>query len=156
MRTGLLFMYMTHDSFLYRKLSEATQLSDFVARYTLYQHEISKKRDPLTHENAVRKVSDAFINYDIPSHRGIQWGNYMGLLMFTKYYLRIQKVILRTMRDSPADALLMLALNNYMDALPMLYDSGFLGDSYGSGLFHSGAVEFPGTLDELMTVNTVL
>lgn len=156
MRTGLRFMYMTHDSFLYRKLSEATQLSDFVARYTLYQHEISKKRDPLTHENAVRKVSDAFINYDIPSHRGIQWGNDMGLLMFTKYYLRIQKVILRTMRDAPADALAMLALNHYMDALPMLYDSGFLGDSYGSGLFHGGALEFPGTLDELMTVNAVL
>lgn len=148
--------YMAHDTFLYRMLSEATQLSDFVARYTLYQHEVSKRKNPLTHDEAVRKVSDAFINYDIPSHRKLQWGNDMGLVMFTKYYIRIQKVILRTMRDSPGNALAMLMLNQYMDALPMLYDSGVLGDSYGGGLFGSGALELPYALDDLLTVDTVL
>lgn len=150
------FTYMAHDTFLYRTLSEATQLSDFVARYTLYQHEVNKKKKPLTHDEAVRKVSDAFINYDIPSHRKLQWGNDMGLVMFTKYYIRIQKVILRTMRDSPGNALAMLMLNQYMDSLPMLYDSGILGDSYGGGLFGSGALELPYALDDLLTVDTVL
>ena len=149
------FVYMAHDTTLYKTLSEITQLSDFVARYTLYQHEINKKKNPLSHEEAVRKVSDAFINYDIPSHRKLQWGNDMGLVMFTKYYIRIQKVILRTMRDDPLNATLMLLLNNYMDALPMLYDSGVLGDSYGGGLFKWGALEYPGTLDNLLTVDAV-
>lgn len=148
------FVYMAHDTTLYKTLSEITQLSDFVARYTLYQHEINKK-NPLSHDEAVRKVSDAFINYDIPSHRKLQWGNDMGLVMFTKYYIRIQKVILRTMRDNPMNATLMLLLNNYMDALPMLYDSGVLGDSYGGGLFGWGALEYPGTLDNLLTVDAV-
>lgn len=149
------FTYMAHDTFLYRTLSEATQLSDFVARYTLYQHEVNKKKNPLTHDEAVRKVSDAFIPYDVPSHRKLQWGNDMGLVMFTKYYIRIQKVILRTMRDSPGNALAMLMLNQYMDSLPMLFDSGVLGDSYGGGLFGSGALELPYALDDLLTVDTV-
>lgn len=152
---GARFVYMAHDTFLYKKLAEVTQLSDFVARYTLYQYDTTK-RHALSHEEAIRKTSDAFINYDIPSHRKLQWGNDMGLVMFTKYYVRIQKVILRTMRDNPLNAILMLLLNNYMDSLPMLYDSGILGNSYGSGLFSTGALEYPGTLDNLLTVNAVM
>ena len=150
-RTVLRAAYMTKDSTLYRGLSTATQYSDFIARYTLYQHEISKKKNPLTHEQAVQSVSDAFINYDIPSHRKVQWANDVGLVMFTKYYIRIQKVILKIMKENPVSGLAMMLLNNYWDALPMLFDSGFLSDSYGGGLFHTGAFELPGTLDGILT-----
>ena len=150
-RTVLRTVYMTKDSALYKGLSTATQYSDFIARYTLYQHEISKKKNPLTHEQAVQSVSDAFINYDIPSHRKVQWANDVGLVMFTKYYIRIQKVILKIMKENPVSGLSMMLLNNYWDALPMLFDSGFLSDSYGGGLFHTGAFELPGTLDGILT-----
>lgn len=150
-RTVLRTAYMTKDSSLYKGLSTATQYSDFIARYTLYQHEISKKRNPLTHEQAIQSVSDAFINYDIPSHRKVQWANDVGLVMFTKYYIRIQKVILKIMKENPVSGLAMMLLNNYWDALPMLFDSGFLADSYGGGLFHTGAFELPGTLDGILT-----
>ena len=103
----------------------------------------------------MQSVSDAFINYDIPSHRKVQWANDVGLVMFTKYYIRIQKVILKIMKENPVSGLAMLLLNNYWDALPMLFDSGVLADSYGGGLFHTGAFELPGTLDGILTARVV-
>lgn len=145
------FLYMAKDTWMYQTMNTLTQHSDFVARYTLYQHMIHKTRNPMTHDAAIQAASDAFINYDVPSHRKVQWMNDMGFVMFTKYLIRIQKVILRLAKDNPLRSLMMIALNDYMDTLPMIYDSGVFGDSYGGGLLHSGALEYPGIVDNMMT-----
>jgi hypothetical protein len=112
----------------------------------------NKARNPMTHDAAIQAASDAFINYDIPSHRKLQWANDMGLVMFTKYLIRIQKVILYLARNHPLSSLTTLLLNQYMDVLPMIYDSGVFGDSYGGGLLHAGALEYPGVVDNIATL----
>lgn len=146
------FLYMSRDGWMYQTLSSVTQHSDFVARYALYQHMTNKARNPMTHDAAIQAASDAFINYDIPSHRKLQWANDMGLVMFTKYLIRIQKVILHLARNHPLSSLTTLLLNQYLDALPMIYDSGVFGDSYGGGLLHAGALEYPGVVDNIATL----
>jgi len=149
------FLYMSRDGWMYQTLSSVTQHSDFVARYALYQHMTNKARNPMTHDAAIQLASDAFINYDIPSHRKLQWANDMGLVMFTKYLIRIQKVILYLARNHPVSSLTTLLLNQYMDVLPMIYDSGVFGvfgDSYGGGLLHAGALEYLGVVDNIATL----
>lgn len=145
------FVYMSRDGWMYQTLSSVTQHSDFIARYALYQHMTNKARNPMTHDAAIQLASDAFINYDIPSHRKLQWANDMGFVMFTKYLIRIQKVILHLARNHPLSSLTTLLLNQYIDALPMIYDSGMFGDSYGGGLLHAGALEYPGVVNNIAT-----
>lgn len=142
-------VYMTHDTKMYRALSYGTQLSDFVARYTLYQH-LTTKKDPMDPKKAIQSASDAFINYDVPSHRVLQKLNDAGLVWFTKYYLRVQKVIMHLYRENPGRALMLLAFNNYFDWVPTVLDSAVMnriGNPFGLG-----ALTYPSVLDDLATM----
>ena len=141
---------MAKDTKVYQALSYGTQVSDFVARYTLYQHLTTRKKNPMDRESAIQLASDAFVNYDIPSHRTVQYLNDMGAVWFTKYYLRIQKVIATLYRDQPGRALAILALGEYFNTVPLLTDSQFIHRL--NNPFSIGALKFPSTLDDLATV----
>lgn len=141
--------YMTHDTRLYRALAYGTQMSDFMARYTLYQH-LTTKKNPMDEKKAVQAASDAFINYDVPSHRILQKMNDAGLVWFTKYYLRVQKVIMHLYRENPGRALALLAFNNYFDWVPTVLDSAVMnriGNPFGIG-----ALAAPGLLDDTLVM----
>lgn len=153
-RTAGRTLYMAHDTPLYQLMSQGTQLSDFVARYTAYQYMIGRKRAPMAKTEAVQFVADAFVNYDIPTHRSMQYLNDMGIIWFTKYYLRIQKVIMHLWRDNPARALMILGIDQYFSGAQTLMDSGFM-NHIGNPL-SVGALKYPGTLDELATVNALM
>jgi len=144
-------VYMAKDTAMYQGLSRITQLSDFVARYTLYQHLVNRRKNPLSKAAAIQEASDSFVNYDIPMHRGLQYTDDMGITMFTKYFLRIQRVLLKLSRDNPVRVLLAVALNNYLDLGPIVLDSSAL-TRIGNNPLEWGAFQFPGTLDELATV----
>lgn len=148
-------VYMAHDTKMYQGLTRITQLSDFVARYTLYQHLTTRKIDPLSKADAVQEASEAFVNYDIPMHRGLQYTDDMGVTMFTKYFLRIQRVLLKLARDNPARVFLTILLNNYLELGPIVLDSSAVA-KIGNNPLHLGALQFPGALDELGTVSAGL
>jgi hypothetical protein len=106
------YSYLSRDTGVYSFLLKSTQYSDFVARYTLYQHlELNAKSKAHTAERErerqanIRTIVDTFINYDVPTGRELQWLNDMGIMMFTKFFFRIQKVILSTFKDNPANYL---------------------------------------------------
>lgn len=143
------FILMTEDSTPYKVMSYATQISDFLARYTLYEHSINKK-NPLTHEQAVQLASDAFINYDVPTHRKLQYANDSGLVMFTKYYMRIQKMLVRIYREHPGRVIGMVGLEQMIGDQPTVLDSGML-KRFGNPL-NMGALDYFGSLDSLTTV----
>jgi hypothetical protein len=145
-------VYMTRDTKLYQGLSRLTTLSDFVGRYTLYQHLISKKVDPLTEEEAIQKASDYFINYDIPMHRSMQYVDDMGVIPFMKYFLRIQRVLADVFANNPARVLATIALGNYMDLGSTVLESSAL-ERFGNNPFRGGAFGYPEALTELGTVN---
>jgi hypothetical protein len=144
-------VYMTHDTSVYKFLSQTTQLSDLVARYALHQHLINRKRDPLSNADALAQAEEAFVNYDLPSHRSIQFMNDMGLVMFTKYYMRIQKVIARLVKQKPARVLGMVAASHFIEGLESIVDSTWI-NRIGNNPFQWGALNYPGTLDELPVV----
>ena len=107
-------LIISHETQLYKSLRDATQLSDFIARYTLHQYNMKQKNKDgtakFTKDSSYQDIVDTFINYDLPTHKGIQYANDMGLLMFTKFFVRIQKVIgrLATKKTSNFIALMLL------------------------------------------------
>jgi len=135
------WVYMTHDTPLYKLLSQGTQLSDFVARYTLYQHSTKMKNNALTHEEAVLQASDMFVNYDIPSGKGLQFGNDMGFVMFTKYYMRIQRSLQNAVFNHPLRALTLGLSDNYLFGMQTILDSSLLSH-FGINVGW-GALEYP-------------
>lgn len=147
-------VYMTHDTGVYKFLSQATQLSDLVARYTMFEHSINRKRDPLSVSDALRQAEDSFVNYDLPSHRTIQFMNDMGVVMFTKYYMRIQKTIMRLIREKPLRGLMLAAANHYVSGLESIADSHWM-NRIGGNPFQDSAFGYVGALDELPAIKLI-
>jgi hypothetical protein len=145
-------IYMGHDTKLYGALNRVARLSDFVARYALYQHLTTRGADQMTSEEAIQRASETFINYDIPMHRGMQYLDSMGLFMFTKYFLRVQRVLLRTFRENPARVLGLLAADHFVGIGPNVLE-GSAVNHFGDNPWRWGAFQFPGSLDNLATVS---
>jgi hypothetical protein len=146
-------LYMAHDTPLYQLLSHTTQLSDFVGRYTLYQHLTTRDEKRMTHTEALDRAMKSFVNYDLPSHRAIQYGNDMGILMFTKYYMRIQQVLFTLFKEEPAKVLTVMAFGQLTGGVSVLTDSG-ITNNIGNPL-KSGALMFPSVLDESIVAQTI-
>lgn len=145
-------VYLAKDTFVYKGLRQITQLSDFMARYTQYQYLTTRKENPLSKADAIQQASDDFINYDIPMHRGMQYLDDMGIMPFMKYFLRIQKVLGRLAKDSPARVLAALSMGQFLDLGPIVLDSSWV-HHLGNNPLHTGALQYPGALSELATVS---
>jgi hypothetical protein len=146
--------YLAHDTAIYQGMSQMTRLSDFMARYTMYQHLISKK-EPLSKQEATQKVSEAFINYDIALHRSIQYTDDMGITMFTKYFIGIQKVLMDTVRENPARVLTGVLLSKFLGLGPTVLD-GSMWNHIGNNPLRSGPFELLDALGNLPMVNAPL
>lgn len=101
-RNGAELLYLADDTAFMRFMSSATQYSDFVARYAQYHLLLSRG---VSHEAAAKEVRDAYINYNKPNSRALEWANQMGFVMFTKYFTRIQKAIRQHIRTHPLKVL---------------------------------------------------
>lgn len=137
-KQGAKWVYMTHDTKLYQIMSQGTQLSDFVARYTLFQHLQNRRKNPLSMAEAAVEAIDSFINYDLPSNRWLQYANDMGIVRFTKYYLRIQAVLMRLYQQNPARAMFLATIENLFDGMQTVMDSTLwnrIGSPLESGPF---------------------
>jgi hypothetical protein len=145
-------IYMGRDTMAYQGLRRMTQLSDFMARYTQYQYLVSREENQLSKEDALQQASDDFVNYDIPMHRNMQYLDDMGIFMFTKYFLRIQKVIARLVRDRPGRVLGAIALGQFMNLGPIVLDGSWVSKA-GNNPFGVGALGYPGSIDEIATIS---
>ena len=139
---------MTKDTKTYQTLSRVVQLSDFVARYALYQNLITREIDPMPKEAAAHKVSEAFINYDVPMHRGLEYMDSVGLFMFTKYFLRVQRVIRDRIKHAPGKLGMLLAAESYLGDLPTILDSSVIVRA-GSNPFQTGPFELLSAIPQL-------
>ena len=148
-------LYMTHDSTLYKLLSKSTQYSDFVARYALFKHQTTRKKNPLSKADALYEVSEAFVNYDINLPKWLDFGDRMGILPFIKYFLSIQRVIYKLIKDHPVDVLSTVLLFKFLDGLTTVMDSSALL-RIGNNPLDIGALGYPGSLGELATLQPAL
>ena len=147
--------YMSRSTSIYRFLARSTQLSDFVARYALYQHLTTRDKNPLSKADAIQQASEAFVNYDIPLPRSLQYLDDMGFTMFIKYFLSIQRVLLRLFKERPGSMLISVALSNMFNGLDTVVESSAL-HRLGNNPFDMGAANYPFTLDELATVQATM
>jgi len=147
------FAVVAHDTKLYKMLYQTTHMSDFVARYTLYEHVTKREKNQLSKEEAIQYVEDAFVNYDVPTHRFIQYLNDTGLVMFTKYYIRIQKFLFRLYRENPARALALVLFSDMFKSVPTIVESGFWNRS--SNPFSAGAIGLPGAAAEAVPLQAM-
>jgi len=90
--------YLSHDTKLYQLLQKSTQYGDFVAKAILYDH---LREQGKTQEEALGRVSEEFINYEISPGAGRGYLESIGLMWFGNYFLRATKIGLRLMRDNP-------------------------------------------------------
>jgi len=106
LRTVVDNVWVTKNSPYYKFMSKATQYSDFVSRYALYTQLIESGTSK---DKALDEVLDSFINYDTPDSKIVDYSNRMGLLMFTKYFVGIQRTIHKAIKDNPIYTLLLVA-----------------------------------------------
>ena len=110
-RNGLDWLFLTEKTPVYKFMNTATQYSDFVARYAEFH---LLKRKGVDTEKALTTVMNAFVNYTKPSSPFVEYLNQMGLVMFTKYFTRIQRAIGEVAKGHPLNALLVLLAQEYL------------------------------------------
>ena len=144
-RTGTNWAFMTQRSPMFKMMMQATQYSDFVARYAMmatlketYRKEGMSESD--AHEKALNIAIDTFINYELPDSKIISYANKMGFVMFTKYFIGIQNAIRNTGKGNPLHmALAILGQSALGIDLEDPTDASIINKNY-SGLLHFAPV----------------
>jgi hypothetical protein len=102
LRTGMREALMMPGSQIAQAFTAGHQYSDFVARFAKFKYETEVKK--IDRKDAINRALDDFIYYDEPQGPMMSYLNDHGFLMFTKFYLRIQRVIGRLFIDKPASS----------------------------------------------------
>lgn len=138
---------LSRDSHIYFLLNRSIQYGDFVAKYSLYKQLTTRKNNPMDKDSAIARVMDEFVNYDILPSRTRFYLDAMGLTWFLNYKIRIQKVILRTIRENPLRALFLMFSNSWESNLPNITDAnlvtGSLNYNIGVGTALNGFTVHP-------------
>lgn len=150
--TGKILL-MTHDTQLYKAMRNSTQLSDFVGRFILHEH--NKNKLKMSKQDSVDNIVETFVNYDLPTHRSIQYLNDMGFIMFSKFFLRIQKVIVRQLSTRLVNVIGLLTIQQVLGIdFADIYDSNLLATDSVESKF-SFIDEHIGTLIEPHLINNI-
>lgn len=133
-RNGAHLLYLTDKTKVFKTMNMATQYSDFVARYAQYHLMVRKGMDK---DAAVKTVRDAFINYNKPNSKLVEWANQMGFVMFTKYFTRIQKAIKEQGRKNPLKVLFALLGQEFVIGdVEDIYDQSVFTKNVGNMLYN--------------------
>ena len=105
--------YITRETKASDMLTYATQVSDFAARFALYNH--LTKNEGMPKEKAIEKVIEQFVSYDENTSMPIQWMNDNGIWNFSKYALRSAKTVTDLYTEKPANMLILHMLEGLTD-----------------------------------------
>jgi len=104
-------LFMTEDTEGYKMLNNGVKMTDYTARYVLYTHYRSQG---MSHNDAISAAIDEFINFDLPTHRSIEYLNSIGILWFSKYQLRVLKQIKNLVLEHPFTTLATFLMGAYI------------------------------------------
>lgn len=138
---------LSRDGHVYFFLNRSIQYGDFVAKYSMYKQLTTRKNNPLDKESALAQVMSEFINYDVLPSRTRAYLDAMGLTWFLNYKIRIQKIILKTIRENPIRALFLMSHLSSESSLPNITDAnlitGSLDYNIGMGTAANGLTIHP-------------
>ena len=152
-KTAAKWAFVSPDTPLYKLLNNATQFSDFSSKYVMYKYYTTKAKDRMGHDEAIQTASDNFVNYDIPTAKGLQYLNDMGVVMFTKYNIRIQKALFQLMKKRPATAMAQALFINSFTNMESGIDP-LIWFNMGNPL-RGGAIGLPSALDEPLPIKMI-
>lgn len=136
-------------SVLHNFLSEATQFSDLSAKYTLARY---LQENGTSKDKAIYEAQLSFINYDIPTNQFLDYMNRMGLMMFTKFFLRFQRTMVKLAYNAPVSSLMGHYAVEYMGGQGV-YDPFWL-NRLGNPL-ESSVFNLPNAMGEVVSVNVL-
>lgn len=121
---------------LVRAGSSMTDLTDVLAKETLYRHAI--QNEGMTEEAARIHVLDSFPDYKENLPLSVKQLSDVGIIMFPSFWLRIQKAIYRLAKDKPVGLSTELIVESYVTGnVSTIFDANIINksESFG-GLFH--------------------
>ena len=92
------YAVIAEDTAIYQGLNRAIQFGDFVAKAAVYDQLIA---EGMSKEDALRDVSETFVNYNLLPGRTRTYLEQIGLTWFMNYKIRMQKIVLRAIRRNP-------------------------------------------------------
>lgn len=110
---------ISKDSSVYQGLNRMIQMSDFVAKAMVYDQYV---KDGRSQEDALRFISETFVNYQLLPGRGRTYLEGMGATWFMNYKIRMQKIVLRTLRENPVHFLKAASLGK-LSGVDSLWDT---------------------------------
>lgn len=112
---------------LHNGLNRMMTYGDFVAKAVLFDKLV--KQDGMKAEDAMRYIQEEFINYDNNPGRTRTWFESHGFTWFLTYKLKIQKILLRRMRDNPLSTLVYQGAADAM-GLDTPFEANLAGDNF--------------------------
>lgn len=118
--------------------------------------ETKEKFLELSRTSRMNTLLDVFINYNKPNSKWEEWANRVGLVMFTKYIKRIQRIIAQVGSRHVLRTALLLAQAMLFINVDMIQDQQYLARAYGiDGEFSFGnIVPFYNPVDLFMNAAT--
>lgn len=120
-------LFVSEDTSLHKFMLNVTQQSDFVFRYAMYQQEIRRGTDK---KEALRIAKDTYIDYDVPTSRYMQWANDTGFWMFSKFFMRFQRVLARLIERHPLAVTAEHLVTTKLLGLPSVWSLGIISRMY--------------------------
>ena len=147
------FLVMSKGTTVYEVLADMTQYSDFGAKYILAKH--LQEQNGMSFDEAVSVAQTNFINFDIPMGRGIDYLDRLGILMFIKFLLRIQKVMVHKLKKQPVTSIAQHLLVENVFNTQGFYDP-FLPMRMGlNSPFSASAFIALDVEDQMLTMNVI-
>ena len=110
----------------------------------------------LSKESRMNTLLDVFINYNKPNSKWEEWANRVGLVMFTKYIKRIQRIIAQVGSRHILMTALLLAQALLFVNVDMMQDQAYLARAVGvdGGFSFGNIVPFYNPVDLFMNAAT--
>lgn len=103
-KTAGKYFIIGKDTALFKGLQRTVEYGDFLAKAILYDDLV--KRQGLSQQEALAKVTEEFVNYDRLAGRTRDYLENMGLMWFWNFKIRSTKIALSMIRNNPVHAML--------------------------------------------------
>ncbi len=90
---------------IYKFANKATQYGDFIAKSIYYDFLMSGDINSLTHEEAIAKMNEEFVNFSTLPGRTRSGLESYGLTWFMAFKIRVAKIAMQQLRENPVRAL---------------------------------------------------
>lgn len=150
-RTAFAWAIMSPGTPLNEFMSHATQFSDLASKYSLANQRI---REGIEMKDAITEAQDAFINYDVPTGKGLDYMNRMGFFMFTKFFIRFQQVLMNMLGKKAGSTIAQHIGVEYFTGLSGVLDPLAI-NRLGNMPFEGGLFNYGNAFSNITTVDAV-